>query len=184
MHQVVTTNWPVEWLTRQPVPRTPWEEIFQLSLPAIEHDEQFPFGAYYLKELRTIRMGSGRQNGKTGWALEKLDQIPESIVIVRDKPHREAMLPQVRRRMSMRVEAGEKDPLGAINHMIDQFHAKTLPRVFTCLDLKAQTFRSAQEKIDLKMVIIDDASQNTKLFDIYGHLARLQNPNLVIVALG
>lgn len=173
------TNWPSEWFTREPVLRTPWEEIFQLSLPNIKHDPQFPFGAYYLKELRTLRLGGGRQNGKTTWALDKLREIQESVLIVRDKTHRELISPLVGRKVSLSLVGPE-----SVAKAIDDFHSTTMPRVFTCLDLKAHTFRETQKSIDLKLVIIDDASQNTKLFDIYGYLAKLKNPNLVIVALG
>ena len=172
-------KWPDHWLTRHPVPRTPWEEIFQLSLPAIEHDPEFPMGAYYLKELRTIRMGTGRQNGKTSWALDKLREIQESVLIVRDKTHRELISPMVGRKVSLNLVG-----TASVAKVIDDFHATAMPRVFTCLDLKAHTFRETQKSIDLKLVIIDDASQNTKLFDIYGYLAKLKNPNLVIIALG
>lgn len=167
-----------------------WEGIFQQSLcfirPVAEWWETDTLAT--LRDHRTIHMGGGRQNGKTEWAVGKLVD-DGTIIVARDKHMRQAIdrmytLKNLRESITITIPADCPNPYEVVEGLLKEYHKACVPNVFTAMDLAA-IIRTEPEKLKhVTKVIIDEASYNTKIFDIYRSLVDLKRPDLIIVALG
>lgn len=167
-----------------------WESIFQQSLcylaPVVEWWQMDNLTA--LRDLRTIHMGGGRQNGKTEWAVTKLAD-EGTIIVAKDKYMRQAIdrmytLKNLRESITITIPADCPDPYEVVEGLLKEYHKVCVPNVFTAMDL-ATIIKNEPEKLKhVTKVIIDEASYNTKIHDIYRSLVELKRPDLIIVALG
>lgn len=167
-----------------------WEGIYQQSLcfvrPVTEWWEADALAT--LRDHRTIHMGGGRQNGKTDWAVDKLAD-DGTIIVARDKYMRQAIdrkytLKNLRESITITIPADCPNPYEVVEGILKEYHKASVPNVFTAMDL-ATIIKNEPEKLKhVTQVIIDEASYNTKIHDIYRSLVELKRPDLIIVALG
>ncbi|MNQ62645.1 hypothetical protein D3C85_769980 [compost metagenome] len=123
-----------------------------------------------IRDMRTVHMGSGRQSYKSAWIKTMLRRYPESIVIVRDKAAREALLAQ---------------------RSHDDYNPGVLKSsVFTVTDLltavEHNTKRIRERLRTSTHVFIDDASRNYKLADdrFKSTISGLLKDDVIVVMMG
>lgn len=161
-----------------------------------------------LKDLCTIHMGAGRQNGKTAWAIKQVLN-GHAVIISRDKNLRDATLKTLneefaktpagiraigeerdgKKVINITLDAEDPNPAMTVNFVLAQYKLANQRNVYTALDL--QSMDTDIDVIDthfghVKLIIIDDASHNSKLPEIYNWLADNISPKqeITIVQLG
>lgn len=167
-----------------------WEGIFQQSLHCIRDVAEWweVDSLATLRDHRTIHMGGGRQNGKTEWAVGKLSD-DGTIIVARDKHMRQAIdrmytLKNLKKTVTITIPADCPNPYDVVEGLLKEYHKACVPNVFTAMDLQS-IIKNEPEKLKyVTQVIIDEASYNTKIHDIYRALVELKSPDLIIVALG
>lgn len=173
------------------VPRVvDWEALFQQSLCYLSpNDDWWQLSELQsLRELRTIRIGGGRQCGKTEWAVGKLSDTG-TIIVARDKAARQDInrrftLNNLNETITLTIPAHCPNPYELVEELLGEYHKATVPNVFTSMDLQSIITNEPGKLKHVTTVIIDEASYNTKIHDIYRSLVDLKRPDLIIVALG
>lgn len=170
------------------IPAVDWMGIYETAKNAVSHQPCLRLPAdVALRELRTIHMGGGRQNGKTSWAVNMM-AFDGTIVIARDKVTRQAinrkyLLLNPPGHISINIPADCPDPAGVIEGILQDYYKAGIPKVFTLMDLASILDKEPEKLAGINRVIIDDFSYNTKIRDIYTTLACLDNPDMIVVAL-
>lgn len=140
-----------------------------------------------LRNLRTIHMGGGRQNGKTGWAVNMLAN--EGIIIVaKDKLMRqeiEAMyvLKNPKKAITLTIPADCDNPGELVEELLATHRNSSRRKVFTVMDLHEVLRESPTKLKDVSHVIIDDASYNTRTNEVYKVFGDLGMPETIFIAL-
>lgn len=180
-----------------PAVHNDWDSIYTLSQKTlVQHarlwklfQEMRCSVAFFLKDLRTIHMGSGRQNGKTTWALEKMRESVGTIVIARDKHMRDAMIgraaigKQTGKAITISVDATDPDPMGTVNMLMQAYLAANGARIYTYKDLQSMVEADPSFIKTVERVIIDEAKHNRMLSSIYDLLGTSGNPEIEVIAL-
>lgn len=155
-----------------------------------------------LQEYCTINMGSHRQNGKTDWAIQKVIE-GSAVIIARDRVLRDETLRKVtlefaktehgaavtREKGKINIVIDEKDPNPSqtVDFILAQFKLASQRNVYTSRDLVgiADMEHGVETHFShVKLVIIDDASNNSRLSEIYRWLADNIHHDITIVKLG
>lgn len=190
---VVNRNTDTEFAT--PERTNDWESVYQIlgekifGTPAVA-DSWIPMNTF-LREKRTFWMGGGRQNGKTAWALTKLRENKHTILIARDRSLRDSMVQTMTELRSgetitITLDGDDKDPVGTVKNIMDEVEILRRPRIFTVTDLTAYLKVISEDNskyIPIKRIIIDDASHNNKLGELFQLLGSLADPDLQIIAI-
>lgn len=140
-----------------------------------------------LRNLRTIHMGGGRQNGKTGWAVNMLAN--EGIIIVaKDKLMRqeiEAMyvLKNPKKAIHLTIPADCDNPGELVEELLATHRNSARRKVFTVMDLQEILKENPSKLKDVSHVIIDDASYNTRTNEVYKVFGDLGMTETVFIAL-
>lgn len=165
-----------------------WNGIYEASLKAVGHCQELRLHpADALRQLRTIHMGGGRQNGKTAWAVNMLSTDGTIVVAcnkdMRQDINRRFCLKNLTETITITIPADCANPYDVVEGLLQEYHRATVPNVFTLMDLTAILEKEPEKLRGVNRVIIDDFSYNTKVRDIYVVLANLDNPDLIVVAL-
>lgn len=162
-----------------------------------------------LREFFTVRMGSGRQNGKTTWAIGKVLEGRTVIIskdrdlrdataarlkeMRRDDPHGHANATKVGKEIILTLSADDKDPMRTVEFLLAQYDIASRRHVYTYRDLETITMGepdviSAELERhfgDVNTFILDDASYNNERMKIYSWLARnFRERRINVVQLG
>jgi hypothetical protein len=162
--------------------------IYDSSRYAISHCPELRLHpADALRQLRTIHMGGGRQNGKTDWAVNML-ATDGTIVIACNKDMRQDInrrfcLRNMKDSITITIPSDCVNPYEVVEGLLKEYHKATVPNVFTLMDLTAILEKEPEKLRGVNRAIIDDFSYNTKVRDIYVALANLGNPDMIVVAL-
>lgn len=165
-----------------------WMGIYGASINAVTHCAELRLTpADALRQLRTIHMGGGRQNGKTAWAVNMLAHDGTIVVAcnkdLRQDINRRFCLLNMKDTITITIPADCVNPYDVVEGLLKEYHKATVPNVFTLMDLTAILEKEPEKLRGVNRVIIDDFSYNTKVRDIYAALASLENPDLIVVAL-
>jgi hypothetical protein len=166
-----------------------WSGIYDSSRYALSHRPELRLApADALRQLRTIYMGGGRQNGKTHWAVGELTD-PGTIIVAKDKQMRQAInrmycLQNLNRPFTVTIPAQCPDPYVLVEELLQEYHTAVRSNVFTLMDLESILTTDPSKLNWVKRVIIDDATHNCKLREVYLALAKLNYPDMIVVALG
>jgi len=150
-----------------------WAKIYKTMLPIVAISKEARVTQCFsapaaLRELRTITIGGGRQNGKTYWAIGEVLADDSTIMVCKDA--------------ALRNHAVEryKDRYGHGGAL------KSRRKFFTANDLESMD-QALLAKIlkKTKRVIIDEARYNSKLTLIYNYLGQHADiDNIIIIQLG
>lgn len=140
-----------------------------------------------LREYRTLRMGGGRQNGKTGWAVNKL-AFDGYIIVAKDKDARQAterkyFLKNPRQEIKITIPADCPNPSDVVDQLLATFAKASRRKVYTVMDLQSIATEAPEKLAHITHVIIDDATFNTRTNDVYKVFAELNMFNTTFVAL-
>lgn len=140
-----------------------------------------------LRNLRTVHMGGGRQNGKTGWAVRMLDN-EGTIIVAKDKLMRqeiEAMyvLKNPRKAIHLTIPADCDNPSELVEQLLATHRNSARRKVFTVMDLQEILKESPSKLKDVSHVIIDDASYNTRTNEVYKVFGDLGMTETMFIAL-
>ena len=166
-----------------------WDNLEQGNIYKTFHQGNWTH-AQWLREFRTIRLGGPRQTGKTNWAVKKMRENQGTIIVSRDKAERDAVIGMAsvgrtaNKTITLTLDVADKDPMATVMGVMSEFMAANQIRVFTYKDLETLAETDLARLKTFNRVIIDDASTNTKLRDIYEILGKIENIEMEVVALG
>jgi hypothetical protein len=154
-------------------------------------------------------MGSGRQNGKTTWAIGKVLEGRTVIIakdrdlrdatstrlkeMRRDDPHGEANSMKNGKTITIQLSADDQDPIRTVEFLLAQYNIAGRRHVYTYRDLEAITAGDVdvvsaelERHFDgVTTFILDDASYNNERLKIYQWLARhFRERRINVVQLG
>lgn len=167
-----------------------WDTVYDLLeeiLTPVDITESFlneMEAVFVLRNIRTVYLGSGRQNGKTEWALRTMLNDPGTIFIARDVTHRKMAI-QAADLLSQSINEGRfenkavsitippyvSDPAEIIESAFNEVKCKHRWHIYTATDVEKILKNKPETFPSVKRVIIDDALHNHKTSKVYDMIA-------------
>lgn len=137
-----------------------------------------------LREFRTMRLGGGRQSGKTSSLVERLITDTDSILFVKSAIIRESIIKDWKTRLESNIST-----MNFLTPADANFHERIVSQhAFGSSDnqTKRNFFEKPIMKKAPKLVMIDDASFHVHFFVnvLYDWIAETADPDPVIVLMG